>query len=264
MIDLHLHILPAVDDGADSAQTALEMARIAKSYGFTTLVATPHLAGPPEQNYLDRIAQAKTEIEPGLQELGIALELGFETKLSPDLARRLDNGERSTIAGTRTVLTELPFSGWPHHTDQSLFELQTAGYRPLLAHPERYVAAQEKPELITDLAERGVMLQVTFGSLVGLFGKKAQQLAEMLLVEGYATVLASDAHGAGQRLENVARGRLRAQQLVGEARTQQLVAENPASLLNDVPLPAPAPIESRAGETGGWRSALRKLSGRAS
>jgi protein-tyrosine phosphatase len=260
MIDLHLHLLPGIDDGASSLTVTEAMLALAADLGFTRLVATPHLDGPLDPDY-QRQAESLTErVRSAGERHGIEVDQGYEIQLDPGLAHRLQAGEPVTLAGSRTVLVEVPFSGWPHHVDQSLFEIQAAGYRPLLAHPERYTAAQADPGKVIDLAERGVMLQVTFSSLTGLFGRSAQQLAQTLVERDLATVLATDAHGAGHRLVNVEKGIERAEELVGPERLDQLVRANPSALLADEPLPEPAPIapsKSRAGGLKGLASRLR-------
>lgn len=259
LIDLHLHLLPGIDDGAQTLDVSRTMIERACAAGFDTLVATPHLDGPLTQEYRAGVATAWSEVAPIAAAAGIQVGLGYEIKLSPDLAHRLDQGEPSTLAGGRAVLVELPFVGWPNYTEQSLFDLQAAGFRPLLAHPERYADAQRDVDRLIRLAERGVAQQVTFGSLGGLFGKRVQEVAEELLRRDAATVLATDAHSAGQRLDMVEDGIARARALVGPAKLKQLVADNPRALLQDEPLPTPVTLQPDEDETGGWRGALRRF-----
>ncbi|GIW04559.1 MAG: tyrosine protein phosphatase [Thermomicrobiales bacterium] len=263
MIDVHIHVLPGVDDGAASLDVAREMLIRAKELGFTTLVATPHLDGPLTPAYRASIEEAAAAIDPEAKELGLSLVRGFENLLTPDLPRRLECGEPVTLGGSRTILVELPFSGWPLHTEQALFAIQAAGFRPLLAHPERYATLHADLDRALALAERGVLLQVTIGSLAGLFGRHALRVAEELLLNDAVTVLATDAHFVGQRIDTVPRGLERARQLVGEARVRQLLNENPEALLRDQALPALAPREPESGEESRLRAALRRLNWRA-
>jgi protein-tyrosine phosphatase len=261
MIDLHLHLLPGIDDGASSMAVTEAMLALAAELDFTRLVATPHLDGPLDPDYR-RAAETLTErVREAGHRHGVEIGQGYEIQLDPGLAPRLEAGEPVTLAGSRTVLVELPFVGWPHHVEQSLFEIQSAGFRPLLAHPERYAAAQAEPSKVTDLAERGVMLQVTFSSLTGLFGRGAQQLAQTLIERDLITVLATDAHGAGHRLLNVEKGIQRAEEIVGRERLDQLVRDNPAALLADEPLPDPAPITPGKPRSGGLKGFAARLRG---
>lgn len=263
MIDLHIHLLPAVDDGAASLEVSLAMLELARSHGFARLVATPHLDGPLSRSYAERVGAALSAVRSlaALHNVPISIDLGYEIQLSPDLPARLSAGETSTLAGSRTVLVELPFAGWPNFTEQTLFSIQTLGFRPLLAHPERYAAVQSDVARAIDLAERGIGLQVTLGSLVGLFGKPAQRIAEQLLKQDVVTVLATDAHSAGQRFVSAGDGLERAERLIGAARTRQLVVENPAALLENRQLPTPAAIPPSADGERHWQKVLARFRG---
>lgn len=255
MIDLHLHLLPGIDDGAASIDESREMLTAARALGFHTLVATPHLMEHLEPEEQWRIAAALSSVAAAAQPLGMRVDLGYEVALTPDLPARLAANEPVTLAGSRAILVELPAVGWPTYTESALFALQAAGYRPLLAHPERYQAVQEDPALALDLAQRGILLQVTFSSFAGLFGKPAKRAAETLLRHQAIHVLASDAHSAGHRLVAVEQARARVAKLVGERATRTMTVDNPRALLADAPLPAQPPvIES---EQGGWRSILK-------
>jgi protein-tyrosine phosphatase len=238
------------------------MLALAAELGFTRLVATPHLDGPLDPEYRRKAETLTERVREAGHRHRITVDQGYEIQLDPGLAHRLESGDPITLAGSRSVLVELPFVGWPHHVEQSLFEIQSAGFRPLLAHPERYVAAQAEPSKVIQLAERGVMLQVTFSSLTGLFGRGAQQLAQTLVARDLATVLATDAHGAGHRLLNVEKGIQRAEELVGRERLDQLVRDNPAALLSDEPLPDPAPIAPGKSRSGGLKGLASRLRGR--
>ena len=105
-----------------------------------------------------------------------------------------------------TLLVELPFVGWPTFTERVLFDVQAAGYRVLLAHPERYEAVMNDPDVLIPLRERGILMQLTTGSLAGLFGKRSKEVSEQLLREGSIDILASDAHSAGRDLWRSLRG----------------------------------------------------------
>jgi protein-tyrosine phosphatase len=244
MIDLHLHILANVDDGPSNRSDSESMIRLAASLGFTRLITTPHLPQPLDDAYAKRVSQEVAWLRTIADEVGVSLQFGFEIRLAPDVGARLAGGEPIGLAGSRTVLVELQFAYWPEFTDLALADVMAAGFQPLLAHPERYEPAFANPDLIYRLHEQGVLTQVTTGSLVGLFGSRSQHLAERLLVEGVADVLASDAHSPGRRLVSVAEGIARAEELVGPERVRQLTFDNPAALLASQLLPpqlAPAP-----------------------
>lgn len=264
MIDIHLHLLPAVDDGAASIDVSVEMLHKAEAFGFASLVATPHLSGRLTPAYETKVRDALIQVRDHAKDTPVAIELGYEILLSPDLPSRLQAGERSRLADSTSVLIELPFAGWPLYTESVLFDVQTLGFVPLLAHPERYQAVQEDPRKALELAERGIAMQVTLGSVAGLFGKHALRVAELLLREGAATVLASDAHSAGQRFVSVGDGLRRAEAIVGPDRLRQLVFDNPKALLESRHLPPPVEIEGAGEEfeSRGWKSRIKSATSR--
>lgn len=251
MIDLHIHLLPEVDDGATSADVTRAMLERARDLGFGTLVATPHLPGPLTERYRARVERAFDLARQMGAPLGVEVRLGFEAALTPDLPRRLERGEPVTLDGSKAILVDLPFSGWPHHADDTFFALQTAGYRPVLAHPERYAEIQRDPARAVSLAARGVVLQLTIGSLTGLFGKAARRTAEALLRQGAIQLAATDAHSAGHRLGAVPDGLERLVAIVGEVGVEQLLVSGPGALLTGDPVPVP-PVASpnKAGTLG--------------
>ncbi len=259
MIDLHLHLLPAVDDGAADASVTFAMLERARDIGFHTLVATPHLPDPLTPDYATRIAAALDETGRAAAAFGITVVQGFEVALAPDLVLRLDRGEPITLGGGSAILVDLPFSGWPMHTETSLFALQTAGYRPVLAHPERYRAVQDDPSRATTLAERGVSLQINLPSLTGMFGEPARRTAETLLRAGAVHVAASDAHSAGHRFAAVPDGIARLRELVGDDGVHRLLQAGPSALLNGAPMPDAPRVEVGTSSRGWWGRTRRKI-----
>lgn len=259
MLDLHLHILAQVDDGPSDRDESASMLAVAASLGYTTLVATPHLLEPLTGTYSERVEAELGWLSARAAESGLELKSGFEVRLTPDIGTRLESGEAITLGGSRTILVELPFAGWPTFTDHALFDIMTAGFRPLLAHPERYAAVLDNPGLIDTLHERGVLMQITTGSLAGLFGKRSREVAERCLQAGLVDILASDAHSAGRRFVAVVNGIARAEELVGEARIHQLTHENPAALLADQPLAVRLDPAPEVSTENGRRKSLSRL-----
>lgn len=239
MIDLHVHLLPAIDDGSASPDVTKAMLARARDVGFTTLVATPHLPGPLDPAYREQVEAAHAQTQTWAATLGIDVQLGYEVTLTRDLPARLEGGEPCRLAGSNAVLVDLPFTGWPHHAEQTFFALQTRGFRPVLAHVERYTEVQRDPARALRLVERGVVLQVTISSLVGLFGKAAQRTAELLLRQSAVHVVATDAHSEGHRFAVVPNGLARLDHMVGEDGRRRLLVEGPNALLASHAMPVP-------------------------
>ena len=168
-------------------------------------------------------------------------------------------GGADRAGGSRAILVDLPFSGWPLHAEGSLFALQTAGYRPVLAHPERYGTVQADPARAIDLAARGVLLQINLPSLTGLFGQAARRAAEVLLRAGAVHLAASDAHSPGHRYAAVPDGIARLRALVGDEGVSVLMREMPRALLDGQALPAAPTAAAEATGAGWWEKGRRRL-----
>jgi len=259
MIDLHLHLLPAVDDGATDATVTLAMLERAKALGFETLVTTPHLPDRLTPDYAARIATALAETQHAAIPFKIVVAQGFEVALSPDTVHWLRLGDPITLGGGTSILIDLPFAGWPLHTETSLFALQTAGYRPVLAHPERYRAVQDDPARAIALANRGIVLQINLPSLTGTFGEPAKRTAETLLRAGAVRLAATDAHSAGHRFAAVPAGITRLRDLVGEDGVQRLLLETPHAILTGAPIPPAPAAPSDARGSGLWERTWRRF-----
>ena len=240
MIDMHLHLLPGVDDGASSLEESDAMLGTLSSMGFDRLVLTPHLMEPLSAEYRQAVLAAMNSVAPLAENHGIALALGFEHLLGPTVARQLQRGEQSTLAGSHAVLVELPFMHWPADTAHNLFTLRDAGYKPVLAHPERYQDAIRTPQLLLDAIEHGAIPQITTGSLVGLYGAEPQRLSRYLVAECLGRdlpfILASDAHSNGRRLTSVADGLawIRSNLELGDLIVAWATDAVPSQLLSDV------------------------------
>lgn len=250
VIDLHNHLLPGLDDGAGSGDVTRRMLTQAAGMGYRTIVATPHLHDRLTDDYRAAVGERLVAVQRSAESVGVTVMSGYEVFLTPDLPRRLAEGESSGLAGTRSILVELPFVGWPTYTEATLFALQAAGYRPVLAHPERYQAVQKDPRVAIILAQRGVLLQLTLRSLVAS-SRQARTTSAELLAAGAIALVASDAHGDDHRLASVPDGLRRLEELVGREGTERIVRDNPRAVLDGAPIAALAPIT--AGERGRGR-----------
>ena len=254
MIDLHSHILYDMDDGALTLAESLAMARMAAADGTRVLVATPHGPGSSGCRHYDPdLIRARVgEINAALAAEQIALELGAGTEIcyESDVVERLKRGQLLTYGNTRTVLLELSRNTMPPMLENTLFNLQVAGYRVVLAHPERIVEVQQDANRLLLLIERGVLMQLTAAALLGEQGERLRIAAETLLTHGMAHFLASDTHGLPPRrppLLSAARDRAAA--LIGQGAATALVTSNPAAVLHGLPLrlAPPRPVTQQHG-----------------
>jgi protein-tyrosine phosphatase len=233
LIDLHTHVLPGVDDGARTMDDALAMAKVALDDGITTVVATPHRHEGAYRAPREDAQQRLAELQAALTEADLNLEvvLGGEAQIAPDSAAQVRAGLAFTINGGRYLLVEWPFEQWPLYSEQAIFDLQIEGVLPIIAHAERYRVVQRNHLQLAPLIERGVIVQVNGGSLLGTSGPEVQRTAEKLVLEGMAHVLASDAHSAHARPPLLSAARDRAASLVGEARARAMVEDVPRQII---------------------------------
>ncbi|MBP5254894.1 MAG: hypothetical protein J6Z23_05885 [Lachnospiraceae bacterium] len=240
MTDIHAHILPGVDDGSDSMETSLEMAAMAADSGVTDIISTNHCNIPGEfDNYLDEGIRARFErLRTEVRRMGIPVKLHtgmevFATEALPDL---LKAGRVWTLAGTSYFLTEFAFGEDPAFCRGILESCRKAGFRPVIAHPERYYFIQEDPAIAYGWCVSGAALQINKGSILGHFGKAPERTAHLLLSHGLAACTASDAHGIRFRTTRMGDVRDALAARYGADFADLLVEINPKRILEGKPL----------------------------
>src|ERR671929_2090181 len=192
-VDLHSHVVPSGDDGAQSMDEGAELCRAAVRHGTRTLFATPHVAAhvPPDEEREVLVAERVEELR---RRTGVDVRLGWE--LTP-IAALLDvDPRRYALEGLDVVLMEVPFTGSADLLVALAEHTEAAGLTPLIAHPERTEAVLSRPALAAELAERGWPLQVNASSLLGRHGPEREALGWQLIRDGLASVVASDGHRA--------------------------------------------------------------------
>jgi len=202
VIDLHSHILPGLDDGSANLEESLEMCRIAVNNGITTITATPHMLNErfnvSKEKIFEEIARLVDILKT--EKIPLNIEPGSEVRLNADLLPFLDEDRAMTMGNAgRYILLELPGEILPHGLDKYLFSVQLTGLIPIIAHPERNFEVQSHPEVLEQFVSSGTLLQITAGSLTGLFGSRVQKCATWLLKSNMAHLVGSDAHSADYR-----------------------------------------------------------------
>ena len=239
MIDLHSHILPELDDGSQSLQESLAMARIAVSSGVTAMAATPHCADGGSREAFE----AWKMMRRALKENGIPLKLfpGMEIFGTEDTLQLLREGKLFTLNGSRYPLIEFSFHSDGEQETRILHSLCKAGLRPIVAHPERYSYVQYDPELINRWYRMGCLMQVNRGSLLGRFGPRVQMIAEEIVSRNFAAVVASDAHSPQVRTPLMTDVRNLLIREYSPAYARMLLLQNPMRILKDDPIPPSKP-----------------------
>jgi len=234
-IDIHIHILPGLDDGAANWDEALQMAHQLWAQGVRKVVVTPHDSGFQVDLTREKVLSLMQELEDKLRHEGLSLELypGIEVMLDPDIFRRLQEERAFTLNSSRYILVELPLFNYPIYTEEVLFKLQVQGYKPILAHPERNAVFQERPELLYPLVERGILVQLTSGSVIGEMGGRVQHVSKLFLRHRWAHIIASDAHSPSWRPPSIPRAVEEAAKIIGKEKALAMVTSIPEAILND-------------------------------
>ena len=245
MIDVHCHILPGLDDGARDEAEALALARALVAEGVESVVCTPHIQPGVYANTGPEIRRATRELQLRLDARAIPLHLlaGADNHVVPNFVCGLQSGTLLSLADSRYVLVEPPHDVCPPRLAELLFEVSTAGYVPVLTHPERLTWIGDHYGLMVRLVRRGVWMQVTAGSLAGHFSQTARYWSERMLNEGLAHILATDAHDTRRRCPLLSLGRKLAARIVGEDEALHLVDTRPRGVISntnsfDLPIPA--------------------------
>jgi protein-tyrosine phosphatase len=241
MIDLHCHILPGVDDGAQSLEEAVAMCRMAAAEGCEAMVATPHQRrGEWWNSDREQLAALADEIQGALgPQLRVHLggEVHVDSELLSEVEKLPEGGGILPLAGSRYLLIEFDLYGAPAEAIHLVHELVVAGWRPIIAHPELIPWLAPEPELVARLVALGATTQVTAMSLTGDFGRRPQLDCHALLDAGLVHFVASDSHGIRRRPPGLQRAHRLIASRWGEERAHCLTRDNPRAVLEDRPLP---------------------------
>ena len=242
MIDLHCHLLPGIDDGAEDLEQSLEMARLSVADGVTVIACTPHIfpgvynnSGPDIRGH---VARLQSEFDAA--QIAIRLVTGGDVHVAPDLVSKLNCGEALSLNDSRYVLVEPPHHILPPNIEGLFFNLLTAGYVPIVTHPERMSWIDRDYDILVRLVRSGAWMQITAGAVLGKFGSRAKGWSERLLHDGMVHIVASDAHDAVHRPPAMKEAFRALRSLVGEEEAMNLVQIRPEAILNDR-APASAP-----------------------
>ncbi len=250
--DIHCHLLPGIDDGASDWAVSLAMARMAVDDGFATIIATPHQLGRSAQNRGDTIRQLTVELGRRLQDHGIPLDVlpGGDVRIEPNLVRLLRSGDVLSLADRRRhVLLELPHDVF-FPLDGLLGRLQAQGIVGILSHPERNLGILARPEVLGPLVDRGCLLQITAGSLVGSFGPEIQRFTHWMVGQGLVHFVSTDAHGVRRRRPLLRRAFDCVAELADWETAVDVCCRNPSAVAEGRPVTLPTRYPRRSGWAG--------------
>lgn len=237
MIDLHCHILPGIDDGAQDFAEAVAMCRQAAAEGCRAMVATPHLRHTHWWNggrlRLELLLENLRKELAGEIDLYSGGEIAIHRESYEEILSTMPGGDLLPLAGSRYLLLEFDWQGLGPDPREVVYEVALRGFIPVVAHPERFRWLMESPGQVESLVEEGALLQITAGSVTGALGPMAAHAATRLLDASLVHFVASDAHDMVRRPP----GLLAARQLVvktwGERAAEDLFFRHPRLVIEN-------------------------------
>lgn len=194
-VDIHSHLIPAVDDGAKSLEDAIELITLFDQLGYQKLITTPHISESYYPNSTATLRESFEKLQSALSESKFQVEIHLGAEYMVDehfLKEILPAGDLLSWQGH--LLIESSFLNYPMILDETIFEIQSKDLIPVYAHPERYPYFSGEWDKLQELKNKGVHLQVNAGSFIGHYGKGARRMAEELLKKGWIDFIGSDAH----------------------------------------------------------------------
>ena len=235
MIDFHSHVLPNVDDGSKSVEETFILLEEAKEVGFDGVISTSHYM---EEYYEVNVAERKVWINALSENLykkniDLKLYLGNEIYISKNIIDFLETGKATSINNSNYVLFEFPLNSKPMDMYDIIYDMLEYKLVPVLAHPERYSFVQKEPNLVYDLIQKGVLMQSNYGSILGMYGEKAQIIVRKLLENNMVHFLGSDVHRANSIYSKIQSSLGEIEAIVGEEKLKEISSVNPKLVVDN-------------------------------
>jgi len=194
--DVHSHMIPGIDDGAQTLDEAVTMIGRLKKLGINKVITTPHIMTEFYKNSAETIMPGLENLRSGLSayEIDVQVEAAAEYYMDEVFMQKVESGEKLLTIGGQYVLVETGFMSKPQMLLETFFAMELQGYVPIFAHPERYLYLHNNDKLLKDLIQRNVIFQCNLLSFTGYYGKSVKKFAEMLVDEQQVMLLGTDAH----------------------------------------------------------------------
>ena len=193
--DMHCHVVPGVDDGSPDVETSLELLERMASWGLTRIIATPHMTQDTFENTPDILDPALHELQMAAQKTLPSLDISrsCEHRVDDFFISQLEKGLILPFPGNY-ILVENSFAQEPWNIESILFDLKIKGYKPIMAHPERFLYYHRNRERYRHLHDAGNLFQINILSLAGHYGSSTKKVAEWMLSEGMVDFIGTDLH----------------------------------------------------------------------
>ena len=191
-VDMHSHILPGIDDGAPDVATSLRFVKSLQDLGFHQLICTPHIYKELYPNTIGTISTAQTFLQDALNKAAVSIKLSAGAEYMIDQDFTLED-ELSPL-DQKHLLIEMSYLNESPGISKTIFDIEIKGYKPILAHPERYTFYFKDKSRLKRFKEKGCLLQLNLLSVLGYYGRDVKQLAEFLLKEKMYDFAGTDLH----------------------------------------------------------------------
>ncbi|MEP0712413.1 CpsB/CapC family capsule biosynthesis tyrosine phosphatase [Algoriphagus sp.] len=195
-VDMHSHLIPGIDDGSKTMEESLDLIKRLSSYGLRKIITTPHIMSEYYRNTPEIISMGLEDLRKAVQKEGITIEIEAAAEYYMDeiFLEKIKNGEEVLSFGDNYILVETGFINKPQMLLETIFQLEMAGFRPILAHPERYQYLLSDKGLVQDLNDRNILFQLNLLSLTGFYSKPVKDFGEMLVESGRVKFFGTDCH----------------------------------------------------------------------
>jgi tyrosine-protein phosphatase YwqE len=193
--DMHSHLIPGIDDGSKSIEDSVALIRELNLLGLRKLITTPHIMSDYFRNDPDTIHRGLDQVREALLQENIPVEINAaaEYYLDDGLVKKLET-EKLLTFGENYLLFEISYINCPDNINEIIFRMQVQGYKPVMAHPERYPFWYNKFEQYQSFREQGVLLQININSVSGYYGYEAKKIAEKMIENNLVDLVGTDCH----------------------------------------------------------------------
>lgn len=198
-VDVHSHLVPAIDDGIQSIEQGLEILREMETLGYEKVITTPHTMPGSFDNTPEIIFAGLEKMKAAVEEadINITMEAATEYYMDDVFLKMLEDDQPLMTFGDNYLLFETGFMSPPPFMKEAIFLMNIKGYKPVYAHPERYEYLIQDKQLLEEMIDRDVVFQMNLGSLAGAYGKPVQKFAEKLVDQKVVRLVGTDCHHMG-------------------------------------------------------------------
>ena len=194
--DIHSHLIPGIDDGSPEMETTIVLLKKFIDLGYKKVITTPHVMSDYYKNNPEIILSGLNNVRKEIkkQKLNIEIEAAAEYNLEPEFEKLLDDGKLLSFGAEKYLLFELSFFDEPLRLNETIWKMIEKGFRPVLAHVERYGYWHNNYDKVEEMINRGVKLQLNIGSVTGAYGPEVKKFAERLIKDEIIEFVGSDCH----------------------------------------------------------------------